>query len=103
MKPQLIKDAGSKFFIDPTMETKYPQLIALIKETESMDDNEKQYWLDVGPQMTDEQIDRLFTILDQERLALLELEKKYQDRIMQLNRTHLLEWQEIQKQPASKA
>ncbi len=61
-----------------------------------MDNNEKQYWFDILPSMTDEQIDRLFEILETERKKLEELEIKYQEEIKSLNEKHLIEWQELQ-------
>lgn len=48
-------------------------LIDLIKNTESMDDEEKQSWFDIIPSMNDDQIDRLFNILDNEKKQLEEL------------------------------
>ena len=66
--------------------------------TESMDNNEKQYWFDILPSMTDEQVDRLFDILETERRKLEELELKYQEEIKTLNDKHLLEWQAFQTQ-----
>ena len=76
--------------------TKFPELIKLILNTESMDDDERQYWFDIIPSMTNEQIDRLFNILDTERKKLEALETKYQKEIKSLNEKHLIEWQEIQ-------
>jgi len=61
-----------------------------------MDNNEKQYWFDILPSMTDEQIDRLFDILETERRKLEDLEVKYQEEIKTLNEKHLIEWQEFQ-------
>ena len=61
-----------------------------------MDDDERQYWFDILPSMTNEQIDRLFNILDTERKKLEALETKYQKEIKSLNEKHLIEWQEIQ-------
>ena len=72
------------------------QLIDLVLNTESMDNEERQYWFDIMPSMTEEQINRLFDILDTERKKLLELEKKYQEEIKQLNEKQLIEWQEFQ-------
>jgi uncharacterized protein YsxB (DUF464 family) len=85
----------SKFIINDEVQAKYPQLVNLIKDTESMDDNEKQYWFDVLPTMSDEQVDRLFAILQSEKDKLDELEKKYQEEIRVLNEKHLIEWQEF--------
>lgn len=80
---------------------KYPELSRLVIATESMDCNEKQYWFDLLPSMTDEQINKLFTILDTERSKLEELEIKYQNEIICLNNKHLLEWQQFQNKTTS--
>ena len=48
------------FIIDEESQAKYPELITMILATESMDDDERQYWFDIMPSMTDSQIDRLF-------------------------------------------
>lgn len=78
------------------MQAQYNELVKLIIETESMDDDEKQYWFDIMPSMTDDQIDRLFNILDTEKKKLEALEEKYQTEIKKLNEKHLIEWQEFQ-------
>ncbi len=75
---------------------KHKNLIDLVLNTESMDNEERQYWFEIMSSMTVEQIDRLFDILDTERKKLLELEKKYQEEIKQLNEKQLIEWQEFQ-------
>jgi hypothetical protein len=78
------------------MQAQFPELIKLILATESMDDEERQYWFDIMPSMNDNQIDRLFNILETERRKLEELEAKYQDEIKALNEKHLIEWQDFQ-------
>lgn len=88
--------ANEKFKISDEIQAKYPELIKLILETESMEDDERQYWFDIMPSMTAEQIDRLFNILDTERKKLEALEEKYKKQIKQLNEKHLIEWQEFQ-------
>lgn len=84
------------------MQNKYPELIQLVLETESMENDEKQYWFDIMPSMTDNQIDRLFNILDTERKKLEALEEKYKDEIKKLNEKHLIEWQEYQLKESKK-
>lgn len=91
-----IKIKDKSFFIRDDIELQYPELIKLILNTESMDDEERQYWFDIMPSMSDEQIDRLFNILETERKKLEELEVKYQEEIKTLNDKHLIEWQEFQ-------
>ena len=90
------------FQISDEIQAKYPELIELIIKTESMDNDERQYWFDIMPSMTDAQIDRLFDILETERRKLQELEVKYQKEIKALNEKHLIEWQEVQMKEAKK-
>ncbi len=80
----------------------YKELVDLILVTESMDDDERQYWFDILPSMTNDQIDRLFNILDTERKKLEKLEEKYQNEIKNLNEKHLIEWQEFQMKDSKK-
>lgn len=84
------------FQIDDKMQAQFPELIKLVLETKSMDDEERQYWFDIMPSMNDEQIDRLFEILDTEKKKLEQLEQNYQKEIKSLNEKHLVEWQEFQ-------
>lgn len=84
------------FVVQDNILAQYKELVKLVLNTESMDNNEKQYWFDILPSMTDEQVDRLYDILDTERKKLEELERKYQDEIKNLNEKHLIEWQEFQ-------
>lgn len=95
-------DKKSNFNISPEIQAQYPELIKLILETESMDDDERQYWFDIMPSMTDEQIDRLFNILDTEKKKLEALEEKYKNEIKDLNEKHLIEWQEFQLKDSKK-
>ena len=97
-----IKQDGKDFTIPDNIQATYPELVKLIISTDSMDDNERQYWFDILPSMTNEQIDRLFDILDTEKRKLYDLEKKYQDEIKNLNEKHLIEWQDFQFKEASK-
>lgn len=97
-----VKHNDKNFTISDDIYAQYADLIALILETESMDDDERQYWFDIMPSMTDEQVDRLFNILDTEKNKLEQLEVKYQDEIKSLNEKHLIEWQDFQLKDAKK-
>ncbi len=97
-----LKQNGKTFHIDDEILAKYDELVKMILATESMDDDERQYWFDIMPSMTEEQIDRLYNILDTERKKLQELELKYQEEIKQLNEKHLIEWQEFQMKNSKK-
>jgi len=93
---------GKTFVVSDESQAQYSELITLIIHTDSMDDNERQYWFDIMPSMTDEQVDRLFNILDTEKNKLEELETKYQQEIKQLNEKHLIEWQDFQTKDSKK-
>ena len=97
-----IKQNWKNFIIPDNIQNTYPELVKMILATDSMDDNERQYWFDILPSMTDEQVDRLYNILDTEKRKLDDLEKKYQDEIKNLNEKHLIEWQDFQIKNAKK-
>jgi hypothetical protein len=97
-----LKQNWKTFTVSDEILAEYNELVNLIVETESMDDDERQYWFDIMPSMTDEQIDRLFNILDTEKKKLEKLEEKYQDEIKNLNEKHLIEWQEFQMKDSKK-
>ncbi len=63
----------------------HPDLLLLIMNTESMDDDERVEWLKIqAPKMTDAQVGRLHQILRNERDRLDALEEKYEEEIRQL-------------------
>ena len=62
---------GFIFTIIDEIQAQYPELVGLVLATESMDNSEKQYWFDILPSMTDDQVDRLFDILETERKKLV--------------------------------
>ncbi len=74
----------------------FPNLIGLILSAESMDDDERQYWFDIMPSMDDDQIMRLYNILEVEKVSLDDLEDKYETEIKELNEKHSIEWAEFQ-------
>ncbi|MFA5917002.1 MAG: hypothetical protein WC850_02060 [Candidatus Gracilibacteria bacterium] len=98
---------GVNFQITDEIQAEYSELIKLVLNTKSMDDQERQYWFDILPSMSNEQIDRLFEILDTEKKKLEQLEVSYQKEIKSLNEKHLVEWQSFQvkdnKQKIAKA
>lgn len=97
-----MKHNGKTFYLSDEIQAQYPELIKLVLATESMDDEERQYWFDIMPSMNDSQVDRLFNILETERRKLEELELKYQEEIKSLNEKHLIEWQEFQAKDSKK-
>lgn len=90
-----LEQNGKKFILRREILFQYDELIKMVLATESMDDDERQYWFDIMPSMTDKQIERLYNILDTERKKLEALELKYQEEIKELNEKHLIEWSEF--------
>lgn len=60
---------------------KHPTLIPLIVRSESMNDEEKQYWINILPVMTPDQIEKLTKILQDERTQLDAIDAKYAQKI----------------------
>ncbi|MBN2306748.1 hypothetical protein JXD20_02075 [Candidatus Peregrinibacteria bacterium] len=58
---------------------RFGDLVELIKGSRSMDDSERQYWIDVLPIMSDDQIQNLRDILDNEKKQLAEAEAAYSE------------------------
>lgn len=77
---------------------KYPDLVTLIQKTESMNEEERDYWFQILPIMTDEQVVRLRGILEEEANELAKLDEQYQDELSKLNNKHLNEWDTMEKQ-----
>lgn len=70
-------DPLSRFTIPDSVKGKFPDLIDLIARSESMNDGERQYWFDILPVMTPEQLENLRGILTNERDQLAAIDAKY--------------------------
>jgi tryptophanyl-tRNA synthetase len=67
---------GSVVIPDETKKM-FPELVKMIMNSQSMNDQERNYWLQVLPVMTEEQVAELRNILETEIKKLAEIEKKY--------------------------
>lgn len=85
-----------KYSVPKLVQEKFPDLIELIKGTESMDDDERDYWLQILPIMTEEQISKFRDILVTEKQQLQKLDKEYEDELARLNEKHMIEWKEFE-------
>lgn len=83
----------AKFHIPAVVREKYPELIKLILETESMDDEEREYWFQILPIMTDDQIKKFREILVSEKEQLSKLDAEYEEELKKINEKHLSEWE----------
>jgi hypothetical protein len=73
--------ASSGLVVPPDVQQKFGAIIDLIRASESMNDEERQYWVNILPIMTPEQIKNLQDILDNERKQLAAIDAKYQKEI----------------------
>ncbi len=74
---QYLKEAESFYIIPKIIREKFPDLIKLIFETESMNTEEREYWLQIMPIMSEEQITKFMGILINERDQLAKLDQEY--------------------------
>ncbi len=75
---EIVSHNDSALVVLDEIKAKDPELVDLILGSDSIDDEQKQYWLDAIPTMTDEQRGRIFDILmtEKQKLAKLNLLKQ---------------------------
>ncbi|MCD6109808.1 hypothetical protein J7J83_03560 [bacterium] len=96
-KPQITKN---KFNIPQAVKDKYPELIPLILQTESMNDEEREYWFQILPIMTTDQVNKFRKILVTEKQQLSKLDQDYEKELSKINEKHLQEWQSFESKEA---
>ena len=77
--------------IPDDLKKKFPELIELILASESMNDEERQYWVNILPVMTLEQIQNLKDILTNEKQQLAAIDRKYAKEIERIGESQLLQ------------
>jgi hypothetical protein len=82
---QYLKEAESKYIVSSLVRDKFPDLVKLIYETESMNVEEREYWLQIMPIMTEDQISKFRDILVNEKNELSKLDTEYQAEMQKLN------------------
>ncbi|MFA6917818.1 MAG: hypothetical protein WC285_03210 [Candidatus Gracilibacteria bacterium] len=83
---QYLKEAEAKYIVPALIRQKFPDLIKLIYETESMNAEEREYWLQIMPIMTEEQVTKFREILVNEKTELSKLDQEYQTEMSKLNK-----------------
>jgi hypothetical protein len=83
---QYIKEAEAKYIVPPLVRQKFPDLIKLIHETESMNEEEREYWLQIMPIMSEEQTTKFRDILVNEKNQLAKLDQEYQTEMAKTNK-----------------
>lgn len=82
---QYLKEAEAKYIVPSLVREKFPDLVKLIYETESMNTEEREYWLQIMPIMTEDQISKFREILVNEKNELSKLDNEYQTEMQKLN------------------
>lgn len=72
-----MRESEGKYIVPRVVREKYPDLVKLLYETESMNDEEREYWLQIMPIMTVDQIVKLRDIMINERDQLQKLSSGY--------------------------
>ncbi len=74
-----VATAGSTLTIPADTAGKFPELIQMIQQSRSMNDEERQYWVDALSIMSEDQVKNLYSILDNERNQLKAAEEAYRN------------------------
>jgi hypothetical protein len=70
-------DQTAALQIPDAVRKQFPELLSLILESESMNDEERRYWIGILPVMTPPQRDSLRDILTRERQQLRAIDSRY--------------------------
>jgi hypothetical protein len=70
-------NTASDLSISDETRASFPELVDMIVDSESMNNEERQYWVNILPIMTPEQIQSLLDILNNEKAQLDAIDKKY--------------------------
>ncbi len=69
--------AATSVVIPDAVRAQFGELIELILKSESMNNEERQYWVNILPVMTPEQVQNLRDILENEKKQLAAIDQKY--------------------------
>lgn len=84
---QYIAEVEKYYIVPKLVKETFPDLMKLVFETESMDTDEREYWLQILPIMTEDQIKKFRDILVNEKDQLQKLDKEYAGEMSKLNAT----------------
>lgn len=82
------KDKINEFNIPDITNKSFSLLVDLLVCSESLDEDEKKYWLNNLPELNTNQIDKLLRILLKEREKMDELPLKYRNQIKEINKKY---------------
>lgn len=93
---QYMTEAESTYIVPQLVREKFPDLVKLIYETESMNQEEREYWLQIMPIMTEDQIVKFREILVNEKQQLEKLDQEYEQEVGSINQKHTAQIDEAQ-------
>ncbi|USN56687.1 MAG: hypothetical protein H6766_06800 [Candidatus Peribacteria bacterium] len=97
--PESLWEKAMQFRINSEHLKTLSDVIILILNSRSIDtDQEKQSWFDLLGLMNEEQIERLRDILTREKQKLEEIERKYEEKKIEIKKKYLLKWQNMNYQ-----
>ena len=102
-EPMQAPGPADKYAIPAMVKEKFPDLVQLIKETESMNDEERDYWFQILPIMTEDQIKKFRDILVNEKEQLSHLDQEYEQELNKLNEKHMIEWKDFETKEKRKS
>ena len=92
-----IEEAEATYIVPALVREKFPDLIKLIYETESMNQEEREYWLQIMPIMSEEQIVKFRDILVNEKQQLAKLDAEYESEMNRINSGQKVDQEALQK------
>jgi hypothetical protein len=95
------EDTATTFIISEFVKDHYPDLITLLIGSESMDDEERQYWFTMLPDMTEMHVEKLREILINEKNRLSAINVRYESALKKLGDDKLGEWKEEKRKKRS--
>lgn len=94
--PKELRQLATTFTIPEAFIEKMPDMIELILKSKSLEKaEEKQSWFNLLPLMGPEQIEKLKDILTREKIKLEEIEKKYEQKKLDIKKKYLMKWQSM--------
>lgn len=97
--------ASGALVVPPEVQQKFSALIELVKGSESMNNEERQYWVNILPIMTPEQLKNLEEILMNEKKQLAAIDEKYSKEVATIGDEKVVAQmeQEIKRKRAERA
>jgi len=80
-----IKEVEARYIVPDMIREKFPDLVKLIYETESMNEEEREYWLQIMPIMSEDQTLKFREILVNEKNQLAKLDQEYEQEMSKIN------------------